>query len=64
MEFTLNKETGISEKGIGYHYISSGIMKSIFPIYGEGGTVVEIRGDDFKPSFTAGAYTRPLLSSI
>ena len=31
-------------------YVAAGAVKSLFSHYGEAGTVMEVRGDDFKPS--------------
>ena len=59
VEFTVNGETVQSEsrsrypKADGYQYIAAGKIESIFPVYGEvgGGAVIDIRGEDLKPSY-------------
>ena len=59
VEFTVNGETVQSEsrsrypKADGYQYVAAGKVDSIFPVYGEvgGGAVIDIRGEDLKPSY-------------
>ena len=51
VEFALNKETSNCQTaGEGFQYVAAGAVKSLFSHYGEAGTVMEVRGDDFKPS--------------
>ena len=51
VEFALNKETSnCKTAGEGFQYVAAGAVKSLFSHYGEAGTVMEVRGDDFKPS--------------
>ena len=51
VEFALNKETSNCQTaGEGFQYVAPGAAKSLFSRYGEAGTVIEVRGDDFKPS--------------
>ena len=54
VEFTLNGETSScpsnSISGAGFQYASPGSVKSVFSHYGEAGSVLDVWGDELKPS--------------
>ena len=66
VEFTLNGETSScpsnSPKGAGFQYIAAGSVKSVFPFTGDAGTVLEVRGDDLKPSYLCRVGETPVAS--
>ena len=64
LEFTLNGELTSNPSKTpwkeSYMYVASGSVKNIFSFYGYGGSVIEVRGEDFKPGYACRIGANPV----